>query len=199
MTNQNNPNTYCTGDLVVGSSDPGKSVYSPTGAKIISTGVTVYGAPEDLEAQAEEITKIALRYGGKKLASSNDTISKKKTKTKKAVSSQKIETYTYQEPVALSPAAPSTKITSNQQTVQFENDFGKIKVKVEALIEHEQAYMLVFTDETSIIFEPKIGETLKFHTQYAIEEVYYPGVIFNSPGDDARFMLLFKVPQENQE
>lgn len=198
MTNQNDPSRYHTGDLVIGSTDPNKSVYSATGARLVPNGVVVYGSPEDIEAQAEELTQMAIRYGGKKIQDNSTAKTKKKTKSKIVSSTVSTEPRNYQERQE-SPVVPHTKITSSPQTVQFENDFGKIKVRVEALVEHTQAYMLVFPDETSIIFEPKIGEILKFHTSYTSEEVYYPGVIFNSPADSAQFMILFKVPQENQE
>ena len=85
-------------------------------------------------------------------------------------------------------------------TVQFENDFGKIRAKVEQVIEHEHAFMLVFTDEDAVVFEPKTGESLVFHTDdRRVFSVYYPGVTFNWPADDKKFMILFKLPEENQE
>lgn len=205
MTNTQDNSIYRTGDLVIGSSDPSKSVYSATGAKLIDSGVAIYGNEDDLNSQYKDLVRSATMSGGKPLGISADKKrTTKKSKKQKAtlVSFENLHNFTtleHQEPQKPNPIKPSTRITSNPQTVQFENDFGKIKVRVETLIEHEQAYLLVFIDEASIIFEPKVGELLKFHTQNSVEEVYYPGVIFNSPQDDARFMILFKVPEENQE
>jgi hypothetical protein len=60
--------------------------------------------------------------------------------------------------------------------------------------------MLVFTDDDSMVFEPKIGETLVLHTPERYRaSVYYPGVTFNSPDSDKKFMILFKVLEEEQE
>jgi len=50
------------------------------------------------------------------------------------------------------------------------------------------------------LFEPKVGESLRLHTpSREVFEVYYPGVTFDSPDSDKKFMILFKVPEENQE
>jgi hypothetical protein len=49
MTSHNHDSgMFKTGDLVIGSSDPGKSVYTATGARVNNSGVSIYGSPEDL-------------------------------------------------------------------------------------------------------------------------------------------------------
>jgi hypothetical protein len=129
----------------------------------------------------------------------SNSVNSKTTKVKKknlaktrqtAISYEHTEAY--QEPVRHDEV--------KQYTVQFENDFGKMKARVEQMIEHPQAYMLVFKDEDAVVFEPKVGETLVFHTTDREQvSVYYPGVTFDSPDSSKKFMILFKVPEENQE
>ena len=86
------------------------------------------------------------------------------------------------------------------QMIQFENDFGKMKAKVVHVIEQELAFMLIFKDEESMVFEPKVGESLVLHTPNKRRvDVYYPGVTFDSPDDGKKFMILFKLPEEEQE
>jgi hypothetical protein len=201
MTNQQDTSIYRTGDLVIGSSDPGKSVYSSSGSKLIDSGVTIYGSSDALQEQYKDIVRSATMSGGKKIAVSSPKGSsvKPKTKTKKSRSLSDISQpfdWTQVEATEPAPAAdPPLKLKS----VQFENDFGKIKAKVEHVVEHSQAYLLIFSDEDSVVFEPKVGELLILHTENLSETVYYPGVTFNSPENTKKFMILFKVPEENQE
>ena len=204
MTNTQDPSIYRVGDLVIGSTDPSKSVYSSSGAKLNDNGVSIYGSSEDLQSQYKDIVRSATSSGGKMipLARDNSKKSAKITKTKSKKTTQTASRYDEamerlwefpKEPVVETKAAPKLC------TVQFENDFGKIKAKVEYVVEHEQAYMLVFTDEDSVVFEPKVGELLLLHTENASEAVYYPGVTFNSPENSKKLMILFKVPEINQE
>jgi hypothetical protein len=84
------------------------------------------------------------------------------------------------------------------RTIQFENAFGKMKAKVEYVVEHETAFMLVFSDADSMVFEPKTGESLAFYSiDNTRHDVYYPGVTFDSPDSGKKYMILFKLPEEN--
>jgi methyltransferase-like protein len=191
---------YKTGDLVVGSSDPSKSVYSSTGAKNSQAGVSFYGNPEELEEQSNALVSSLTRNGGKRIVTQEQTKAAKKK-------GSKIKANNTAAQFAFESYTPTTQQNTNKepdevklQTIQFENSFGKIKAKVEYVVEHPLAFMLMFSDEDSVVFEPKTGETLTLHT--ADKErfsVYYPGVIFNSPPTDKKLMILFKVPEENQE
>jgi hypothetical protein len=201
MTNQQDTSIYRTGDLVIGSSDPGKSVYSSSGAKLIDSGVSIYGSSDDLQEQYKDIVRSATMSGGKKItvSSPKGSTAKAKIKNKKTRSlsdtSQPFDWAQIVTPEPIAEAGPPVKLKS----VQFENDFGKIKAKVEHVVEHSQAYLLIFSDEDSLVFEPKVGELLILHTDNSSETVYYPGVTFNSPENTKKFMILFKVPEENQE
>lgn len=212
VNDNNNSSMFRVGDLVIGSSDPGKSVYSASGTKIIEDGVTIYGDERSLKNQGNELIQSALRSGGKLIPTINNSPLKKRG-TKKKTTVPRNQYQGYADPYsAFDPGLESYAQTFlkndvvDQQavvelkTVQFENSFGRMKSKVEHLIEHDQAFMLIFSDEDSVLFEPKIGEALKLHTpSRQVYDVYYPGVTFDSPDNDKKFMILFKVPEENQE
>ena len=194
------------GDLVIGSNDPGKSIYTATGAKINEGGVSVYGDEPGLNERRKAMVTSAVRSGGKLLKTHNSERTTKKIKAKKKGQPQQetaesmIDSYIR----TLQEEEPSDFLTTTMKekapiTVQFENDFGKLKVKLEDLVEHEQAFMLVFKDEDSVLFEPKTGESLWFHTENTgTHVVYYPGVTFNWPDSSKRLMILFKVPAEQE-
>lgn len=195
----NNPSNFRTGDLIVGSHDPSKPVYSASGTKISSQGVTVYGNPEDLEAQAVELTSMVLRHGGKQLVSvqkkTAEKAFKKKSKTKQIQSFSEIGQYSsYIQP------APVHEEPKKLLSLHFENSFGNIRAKVEHVVENSLAFMLIFTDEDAMVFEPRIGETLVLRTHNKERhEVYYPGVTFDLPETDKKLMVLFKVPEATEE
>jgi hypothetical protein len=196
---------YRVGDIVVGSSDPGKSVYSASGTRLIDDGVFLYGSDAALAGQGKELINSAIRSGGIPLSvkKSENTTSVKKSSKKKltAPSSPKqfsAENYLAQfENFSSRTEMGNYAKVDNSKTVQFENSFGRMKAKVEHIIEEELAYMLIFKDEDSVVFEPKIGETLTLHTPSKEQvAVYYPGVTFAAPESKNRMMILFKVPFE---
>lgn len=201
MTNQQDTSIYRTGDLVIGSSDPSKSVYSSSGAKLIDNGVAIYGDTDDLQAQYKDLVRSATMSGGKKIAVSSAKTGSVKSKTKNKKSRSLSDTSQPFDWTTIDTLLPEQipQIPVRLKSVQFENDFGKIKAKVEYVVEHPQAYLLIFSDEDSVVFEPKVGELLLLHTETSSEPVYYPGVTFNSPENTKKFMILFKVPEENQE
>jgi len=200
----NDSSIYRTGDIVIGSTDPAKSVYSANGAKILSDGVSVYGSEKDLMARQLDIAKLAIRSGGTPLKVS-ESLGKKQAKKKQPKKPIKADTSFedyVNESFARVNSAPEQYEPSMKEliSVQFENDFGKIKAKVEDLVEHELAFLLIFSDEDAVVFEPKVGEMLLLHTPGKQKfEVYYPGVTFDSPDNNKKLMVLFKVPADNQE
>lgn len=189
------------GDIVVGSTDPNKPVYSATGGKLIDNGVAVYGRDTDLvELQKEMLASIG-RSGGKRLnigvgAQADKKTSKKKLRATKSSYDSGFQVLHTTEEFHDSPVFEPTKV--RLQSIQFENAFGKIKAKVEHVVEHDAAFMLVFSDADSMVFEPKTGESLVF---YSVgndrHDVYYPGVTFDSPDNNKKYMILFKLPEEN--
>ena len=151
------------------------------------------------------LTKSAIRSGGVPLPLNNPTAASKRAKTtkKKINKTPQWSDYAkevYRELEEVEQPVVQAKKEAPLQTVQFENSFGKIKAKVESLVEHDMAFMLIFRQEEDLVFEPKVGEHLSFYTPDKYRyDVYYPGVTFDSPDSNRKFMILFKVPGEDQE
>jgi hypothetical protein len=195
--NQDNIN-FNIGDVVVGSADPSKSVYSATGSKLIPNGVRIHGDEEVVKNRQKEFLKIAQNHGGVLLISSSGKHAANEGKFKKSKKTQVKQYEVEDEAEEVAPTSKAQPAPKNYITVQFENSFGKMKAKVLHVIEHEQAYMLIFENEDAVVFEPKTGETLTFHTPHQKNQtVYYPGVTFNSPQGAEKFMILFKSIEEN--
>jgi hypothetical protein len=186
-----------TGDLVVGTSDPSKSVYSPTGSKI-RDGIAIAGKPEDIASLQDSIMKSAVNMGGKKVAVEPKKAAKKKKGTinKEAYPITPVYRVDEEEYVNTPEISPSPEI--KLETVIFENDFGKMRAKVENVLEHEQAFLLIFSNEDEVVFEPKIGETLSFYRNRVSYQVYYPGVIFDWTDGVKKAMILFKADTKNE-
>jgi hypothetical protein len=189
------------GDIVIGSSDPSKSVYSATGSKITDNSSSLYGTEDELQQIEKDYLNSITRNGGKKIVEVHNSSSKKTKKLNKSANTS------FQNPAISSnlTEAINLKISTsvpeeNYTIIQFENAFGKIKAKALHVANHEQAIMLIFKNEEEVLFEPKVGENLQIViNKYTKHNVYYPGVTFNSPFDDKRFMILFKVPEETIE
>lgn len=200
-TDNQNQNHFKPGDLVIGSSDPGKSVYSSTGVKLDQHGVSIIGNESDIKAQQKQFEDSAIRGGGKLIKSSAtvNTHGSKRKNSRKSTDAPRTAPISYSSLNA--EVEDNFKPVINLETVIFENAFGKIKAKVSYVVDHPQAIMLIFADEDSIVFEPKVGEMLMLYRDNAFhpEQVYYPGVTFNSPDSSRKFMILFKVPEENQD
>jgi len=205
-TSANNDNgIYRVGDIVVGSSDPGKSVYSASGTRLIDDGVFLYGSDKALAGQGKELINSVIRSGGVPVSVKNTTSVKKISKKKATASNQPqqfsaasyLAQFDTENPIESQSSAAAETTTKKLETIQFENSFGRMKAKVEYILEQELAYMLIFKDEDSVVFEPKVGEILTLHTPDKEQvEVYYPGVTFNAPESKRRMMILFKVPAE---
>jgi hypothetical protein len=191
---------YRPGDIVIGSSDPAKSVYSATGTKIMQEGVSVYGSEKELMERHKDIAQLAARSGGTILKLTEQP-NKKQNKRKQIKSTVKkpVHEHMYESFINFNNTEqPQEALTPASFVLKFENAFGKIKAKVEDLIQHELAFMLVFTNEDAVVFEPKVGETLILHTPDRQQhEVYYPGVTFDAPDSVKKLMILFRVPSEN--
>jgi hypothetical protein len=199
--NNQNQSHFKPGDLIIGFSDPSKSVYSSTGVKLDQNGVSVYGSEADLRAQQKQAADAATRGGGKLIkttaSTKNHTGKKKSARKPERLGDPAALSFSSFESEALREEAPEVRL----ETVVFENTFGKIKSKVTHVVDHPQAIMLIFADEDSVVFEPKVGEMLTLYrdSSFHSEQVYYPGVTFNSPDCPRKFMILFKVPEENQD
>lgn len=80
-----------------------------------------------------------------------------------------------------------------KKKVEFSNDFGKMRMQVEEVLECEMAYALVFANEDDIVFTPKPGQTLIFKNDRGVDSfVYYPDALFTLPDGSKKLMILFK-------
>jgi hypothetical protein len=180
------------GDLVIGNRDASKSVFSSTGRRI-TDGVFSVGSTETLDEMATQILKNAKLAGVKIEAKAknktNKTIKNSKTLTApRADTAENARSWLTRE----EPAKPEVK----KEMVTFENAFGRMRVVVETVQEHAMAFMLVFSDASQVIFEPKVGESLTFSKNGRDYQVYYPGVIFDWPDREKKAMILFKKEEE---
>jgi hypothetical protein len=187
------------GDLVIGNADPNKAVFSSSGGKL-TAGVYSVGAEETLDEMKAQFLKNASMAGAKIETTKNKT---KAAKTIKTTKSSKLQT---------SPRTDTSENVRNwlereekvkflepeqpKEIVTFENSFGRIRVTVEAVQEHQMAFMLIFSEVSQLIFEPKIGESLSFSRHGKDYQVYYPGVIFDWPDRVKKAMILFKQEEE---
>jgi hypothetical protein len=199
------PTKLNVGDLVVGTSDPSKSVYDPNGRKI-RDGVAFVGSQKDVEELRESMLRSATAAGGKVAAEPKKT----QKRGRKAVKNKTITQAPYPTEPSYRPIEETSSGSTWEdleavkapelETVSFENDFGKIRAKVENIIDHELALMLVFSSEDDITFEPKVGETLQFVRNRHGDRytVYYPGVIFNWTDAVKKAMILFKAESQNE-
>ena len=101
----------------------------------------------------------------------------------------------------VSPVSQQLSIKHELKAVTIHNDFGSIKLYVEAILECEMAFCLVFNSTKDLIFTPKEGQTLNLTLDdNRTFTVYYPNCLFGelqeylvAPG--RRFMVLFKYEQ----
>jgi hypothetical protein len=189
-----------TGDLVIGTRDPSKSVYSAEGRKLVDGGVAIVGDEADIEQLQEQIKKAA-KQSGQQIGESGKLQKKKGRKTKKINSYIPVDVEpTYKisttENIEFVEESVIEKVKPTQ--VYFENAFGKIRSAVEKVIEHDLAFMLLFSSEDEIVFEPKVSETLDFTYNTVSYSVYYPGVIFDWTDGVKKAMILFKVPKKDE-
>lgn len=82
---------------------------------------------------------------------------------------------------------------STKYFVYLHNKLGKIKLKVDAVLDSEMAYCLVFRSEDDVIFTPNAGETLQFtDIRGDTSSVYYADTLFNWIDGTKKLMILFK-------
>lgn len=208
------PTKLNIGDVVVGTSDPSKSVYNSNGTKI-RDGVSFVGDERAIEELRQSTLRSALNAGGKldspKAASKGRgkgnrkgrAVTKKGTQHYPTEATDARTNFVNTQPSYIPMAggagdsimsAYNTPEPRELETVSFENQFGRIRAKVEHVIDHELAFMLIFSHEDEISFEPKVGETLQFSRRSGTSyEVYYPGVIFNWTDGVKKAMILFKT------
>lgn len=179
------------GDLIVGTSDPDVAVYTPAGAKATAHPAILAGDPQQVAELQRAMSKNALSHGGTAVGSADNSTTGH-TAPKKTRNRRKELVPTYGDLPLVSPKAQPVE----KMTVQFENNFGKLKIKVTKVLEHSRAFALFFENEEDMVFEPKVGETLIFFDQHRQKhDVYYPGVAFDSTNNDEKIMILFRTEE----
>ena len=180
------------GDLVVGGNNPSESVFSQTGSKLVEDTAVVHGTERDLAKIKEKFNQVAANMGGKPLPLATEPLKSKRTR-KATVKKEEPAAY----PTEIEDGSYSAKTQPREKfTVQFENDFGRLKVKVVDVVEHELAFMVIFENEDDMTFEPKVGEKLSFFDKNREKyTVFYPGVTFDSTFGAEKRMILFKVEE----
>jgi len=184
------------GDLVIGNRDPLKAVFAADGRRL-TNGVTMAGSEKELENIKQQSLNHALKTGGTHTKPNFISTQTKNKKIKKNNSQKNIQVpidvYEDFEPIEV----PLVK--NRVELVIFENSFGRMRVQVQNILEHDLAFLLIFSDASQVIFEPKVGESLTFTRAGEKFNVYYPGVIFDWTTGDEKAMILFKIPDENND
>ena len=193
------------GDVVIGSSDPSKSIFTSMGKRLEPSLVRVIGTDEQINAQAQAMLRNAMSGGGRPMPA---PVGGKKRKGK-AAEKQGLQYLQVVEPAPWMAQAAGQALEAEynvpvkpvqQLTVQFENNFGRMKAKIEEMLEHDMAFLLTFTNEDAMVFEPSTGDKLWFYTPDRDKHrVYYPGVTFDSLSSTKKYMILFKCTDEEEE
>ncbi len=98
------------------------------------------------------------------------------------------------------PTPPPTPTPKEMYTVVFENEFGKIKVRAVDVLVNQNAYCIVFLNEDSMTFEPKIGQKIFIYLNDNKKiSVYYPGIVFNWTDDRRKLMILIRNEQDESD
>jgi hypothetical protein len=175
------------GDVVVGS-------YSDNGARIRPASTP--DTEEEVERRRIAFAQSAAISGGK-IYNAGQKVKKKKTTTAK----KRTVVQTDDDVAPLTPYETNKEletekienIAKSAKVVYLHNQMGRIKMKVEDVLDSEMAYCLVFSNEDAVIFTPNAGETLNFIDQYGnSHEVYYANTTFSWTDNTKQLMILFK-------
>lgn len=184
-----------TGDVVPGT-------YSEDGRRLTS-GAT----PDDaatIQRKRDLMASSATRGGGSIL----EIKTKKRGKAPKPLKAAKRNVVARNGDAApLSPTITQAEVDLEQTTISpitagptivyLHNKLGKIKMKVEAVLENDMAYCLVFAHEDDVIITPNAGETLTFIDEHGDgHSVYYANTTFNWTDGCKQLMILFKRDEE---
>lgn len=185
------------GDVVVGK-------YMEDGTPIKASSVT--HDAEELAKRQKMYNQHAARSDGAELLEVVKTSVKKGRKSstpKKVVKAKNSGDY----PEELTPAVTAREVEQEftkkpepmvkKKAVYLHNKMGKIKMQVEAVLESEMAYCLVFNNEDDMIFTPNAGETLNFtDVQGDTTAVYYADTLFSWTDGNKKLMILFKTDDQ---
>lgn len=198
------------GDFVVGS-------YNNMGTQIKPGGLM--GDPTELNEFQHLVLESAARTKGAEAApipQVQPSTKKKKTRLKKqpAVDINPPPLITLQQLEDEETSAEKTELENNiilaaakeiveaklKDVVIHIDGFGKLKMKVEDVLESDMAYAFVFAKEEDIIFTPQAGQTLNITLPDGeMILAYYPDTLFTWIDNKKKIMVLFKQPSEEAE
>lgn len=81
--------------------------------------------------------------------------------------------------------------------VVFSTQLGRIKLNASAVLDSENALMLVFADEGEIRYEPAPGTNVQLIIDGKLEDTMYPGFKFPWIDNKMRLMVFVKLPAES--
>lgn len=85
---------------------------------------------------------------------------------------------------------------AKKKIIYLYNQLGKIRLMVEAILECEHSYCLVFASDDDLIFTPNKGETLNLTLDDGnTVPVYYPDALFDWMDGEKKLMILFKADE----
>lgn len=173
-----------------------------------STGQFV-GSKEQIQEKAESVLRSALSPGAKgSMLPAQVAITKKKPgQDKKSKPIELVKPTLVNASYSLNNSVQQPfnleqlpLLSQKSINVTFENDFGRMKVTVVAVLEESTAVILVFKDDESISFIPKNGESLNLLiTKDNNMKVMYPGFLFTWTDGKHKLMVLVKEPDTHQD
>ena len=89
-----------------------------------------------------------------------------------------------------SPQAPA----SSPIEVVFSTQLGRIKVNASAVLDSNNALVIVFSDEGEIRYEPAPGSEVQLLIGGRVENTMYPGFKFSWVDDKRKLMVFVKLP-----
>ena len=179
-------------ELASGAAQVGK--YTDQGLQIKAG--KIFGDTEDLEAYRDAVlANSAYAKGAQPL---NVATKKGKKPKKKAVIKPK-EIYEPEDELSYKEYEEPTPELPDLRQVKIFNEFGEIRVFVEAVLECDIALCFVFREKKDLIFIPKTEQMLNIELEDSRQfKVYYPNSLFENyflaPGRS--LMVLFKVQDE---
>ncbi len=176
------------GDTVVGT-------YTEQGS-VLKDSTTTF-TPSELAARQRMYAQHASRIEGAGLLPTAVVKGKKAKKVKYVAPPTPIENFAVQEGLGIIAVEETKPTPVKKKHIYLHNKLGKIKMSVEAVLNSEMAFGLVFASEDDMIFTPNAGETLNFVDHHGdTTEVYFANTVFDWTDGEKKVMILFKTQDE---
>lgn len=193
------------GDYVVGAADHTKAAYTESGAKTTNAINGIVGSAD----MTEKIKRSMLNSGAELLPTVNTPAApevKKRGRKKMSATAPApalAQTITIPDMSVIKPLPePVTQniIPAPAIDVVFKNNFGKIMVSVEQVLEEELALGLVFSSEREIRFIPNPVEEVEISVAgQPFIKVTFSGIIFTWLDHTKKIMVLIRTQTPDPE